>query len=92
MTDTPIRFLPGTIVATVGALQVADQSQIAALLARHLSGDWGDLGDADKQANEDALTHGDRLVSKYELTPGTALYVITEWNRSQTTVLTPGEY
>lgn len=89
---SPIRFQPGTIVATIGALQAADRTQIAALLARHLSGDWGDLGDEDKQANEDALKHGDRLVSKYELTPGTELYVITEWNRSQTTVLCPDEY
>jgi hypothetical protein len=63
--------------------------RIAALLQRHLAGDWGDLGDEDKQANEDALKQGDRLVSKYELTPGTELYVITERNRSQTAVLTP---
>jgi hypothetical protein len=92
MTDTEIKFQPGTVVATVGALAVADQLQIAQLLARHLSGDWGDLGDEDKRANEHALKHGDRLFSSYDIAPDTKLWIVTEWDRSATTVLTPGEY
>lgn len=94
MTDTPekIVFQPGAIVATVGALHAATGQQIAAILARHLSGDWGDLGESDKKANEAALKHGDRLFSSYEIAPDTKLYVITEWDRSVTTVLTPDEY
>jgi hypothetical protein len=59
---------------------------------RSLAGDWGDLGESDKKANEAALKHGDRLVSSYEITPDTKLLVITEWDRSVTTVLTLDEY
>ena len=56
MTDTPekIRFQPGSIVATLGALQVASHQQIAGIIARHLAGDWGDLDESDKKANERA--------------------------------------
>ena len=89
---TQIKFSPGQIVATLGATHVASMEQIAAILQRHLQGDWGDLGDEDKRANEAALKHGDRLVSKYELTPDTTLLVITEWDRSATTVLCRDEY
>ena len=94
MTDTPekIAFEPGSIVATVGALQVATHEQIAAILARHFSGDWGDLGAEDKKANERALKEGERLFSSYEIAPDTKLWIVTEWDRSATTVLTPDEY
>jgi hypothetical protein len=92
MTDTPsIRFQPGTIVATLGAAQAATRQQIAAILARHLSGDWGDLGDEDKRSNEAALKHGDRLLSAYDIA-GARLWIITEGSRELTTVLTPDEY
>jgi hypothetical protein len=94
MTNTPekIAFEPGSIVATLGALQVATHEQITAILARHLAGDWGDLGDEDKKANERALKDGDRLFSSYEIAPDTKLWIVTEADRSSTCVMTPGDY
>lgn len=89
--DNRIRFQPGTVVATVGALQVADNHAILELLRRHLSGDWGDVSKEDAKANDHALTHGERILSSYRV-KGEKLWVITEADRSSTTVLTPGEY
>lgn len=93
MTDTPaqIKFQPGTVVATVGALEVATNEQIAGLLRRHLSGDWGDVDAEDARANDEALRHGMRLLSSYRV-GNSKLWLITEADRSSTCVLTPGEY
>lgn len=89
--DRQIRFQPGTVSATVGALEIATNEQIAGLLARHLSGDWGDVDAQDAQANEQALKHGMRILSSYRV-GNSKLWLITEADRSATTVLTPGEY
>jgi hypothetical protein len=93
MTETPypIKFQPGSIVTTLGALEVATHEQIAALLARHLSGDWGEVDREDAAENERALKHGERVMSVYDVNDE-KLWVITEADRSATTVLTPGEY
>jgi hypothetical protein len=93
MTDTPaeIRFRPGNIVTTLGASEVATRDQIDAILARHLSGDWGEVDREDASANERALKHGGRLMSAYDVN-GEKLWVVTEADRSATTVLTPGDY
>lgn len=62
-------------------------------LRRHLHGDWGDLCDGDWQLNDAALTSGeDRLFSSYQVTPDLKLWIITEWDRSVTTLLLPSEY
>ncbi len=90
MTDK-IKFQPGTVVATLGAMQVGTGEQLAALVKRHLSGDWGEVCKEDAAANERALKHGDRLLSIYDMN-GEKLWVITEATREHTTVLTPGEY
>ena len=87
----PIKFQPGTVVATVGALQIADNHAILELLRRHLSGDWGEVDKKDTAANDRALMHGERILSSYTV-KGEKLCVITEADRSATTVLTPGEY
>jgi hypothetical protein len=93
MTDTPdrIKFRPGSVVTTLGALEVATQEQLDRLVARHLSGDWGEIDQEDAAANEQALTHGGRVMSVYDVN-GEKLWVITEADRSATTVMTPGEY
>jgi hypothetical protein len=81
-------------VATPGALQAllaAGQSP-GAFLERHLRGDWGLVSAADAQANDAALRDGDRLLSAYETSQGTRLWVITEHDRSVTTLLLPEEY
>jgi hypothetical protein len=61
-------------------------------LQRHLSGDWGDLSDDDRQQNDAAHKHGDRLLSSYQVTPTLKLWIITERDRSVTTLLLPSEY
>ena len=86
-----IKFRPGTVVASVGATMVATEEQIRALVKRHLAGDWGTVCDDDKKANEWALKVGERILSAYDVN-GEKLWVITEHDRSATTVLTPGEY
>ena len=65
----------------------------APFLRRHLHGDWGDLSDGDRQLNDAALKSGeDRLFSSYQVTPNLKLWIITEWDRSVTTLLLPSEY
>jgi len=65
-------------------------------LLRHQSGDWGDMDDHDKKANDEALEHGNRIFSGYDLSSydpmAEKLWVITEWDRSVTTLLFPSEY
>jgi hypothetical protein len=59
---------------------------------RHLAGDWGDVCDDDRVANEQALQEGDRLFSVYKKEGLAELWIITEWDRSVTTTLFPEEY
>lgn len=60
---------------------------------RHCNGDWGDLCEDDKRANDFALRNGDdRLFSKYNFDGEISIYIITEWDRSYTTILFPEEY
>ncbi len=93
MIDTPrIRFQPGTIVATVGAIEIATNEQIHELITRHLHGDWGDVEPDSVEANEQALKDGLRILSSYKLPNERVLWVLTEADRSATTVLTPEEY
>jgi hypothetical protein len=65
-------------------------------IKRHQSGDWGDLGEEDKKVNEDALRNGERILSAYTLDPQlyteSRFYIITERDRSLTTVLLCSEY
>ncbi|HEV2417295.1 MAG TPA: hypothetical protein VGX94_05795 [Terriglobia bacterium] len=87
-------FSAGQIVATPGALRTlerANQSP-AEFLQRHVAGDWGELDSHDIAENEYSLTHGFRLLSSYRTTAGEALWVITEADRSVTTLLLPEEY
>ena len=64
---------------------------IQSVLAKHHNGDWGDLEQEDKQMNDDAIVNGDRILSAYQIR-GLKLWVVTEWDRSVTTVLLPEEY
>lgn len=84
----------GRLVATPAALQVLTERQVAPLnlLQRHARGDWGDLDAEDIQANQDALQQGWRLFSSYQIDPETKVWIITEADRSVTTVLLPNDY
>ena len=85
------KFPLGVTVMTPGACEVVGQLEAVILLRRHASGDWGDLDREDKQANEDALECGARLLSAYHVN-GKKVWVITEADRSVTTVLLPEDY
>ncbi|HZY87571.1 MAG TPA: hypothetical protein VFE78_22220 [Gemmataceae bacterium] len=88
------KFPLGQLAATPAALRAlatAGQSP-AAFLARHRAGDWGEVGAADWRANDSALRHGGRLLSAYRTAKSVRLWVITEADRSVTSVLLPEEY
>jgi hypothetical protein len=82
-------FSLGRVLATPGALGVTEDFE--PLLRRHASCDWGLVCDADRDANDLAVESGERLLSAYEV-DGERLWVITEADRSVTTVLLPEEY
>ena len=89
------RFSPGQVVMTAGVDELIRQGRLnpTPYLRRHLHGDWGDLSDDDRQLNDTALKSGeDRLFSSYQVTPDLKLWIITEWDRSVTTLLLPSEY
>lgn len=93
------RFSLGQTVATPGALEALQRNNSTGLeyLRRHASGDWGIVCEEDKQANDEALKTGARLLSAYFLPDETKLWIITEaadgrGNRQATTFLLPEEY
>ena len=89
-------FEMGRVVVTQGINQLNEQGvlNIHALLHRHAVGDWGDICKDDWESNQDALTDGYRLFSSYEvdLDETSKIWIITEADRSVTTVLLPSEY
>jgi hypothetical protein len=89
-----VSFRLGQTVATPGALQaLEDAGQMPAeFLSRHLAGDWGDVPPDDAAENELSLREGFRLLSSYRTRAGVRLWVITEADRSATTILLPDEY
>ena len=92
----------GTVLMTQGISSRVKRDMkfndfVSRCVVRHKCGDWGDLCEEDRRMNDEAIEaereggDTDRLFSAYETGIG-KLYVITEWDRSTTTVLTPGEY
>jgi hypothetical protein len=86
----------GTIYMTNGITNAALTNEpffqeVLAALDRYRCKDWGDLCEEDKQANEYALKHDERILAKYETSKG-PIYIITEWDRKTTTVLFTDEY
>ena len=88
----PAKFPLGQTVITPGARDTLNPEDVQAALRRHASGDWGDVGDADRRENELSLTQGFRLLSVYHDRSGTKFWIITEADRSATTILLPSEY
>jgi hypothetical protein len=82
---------PGQMVVTPGVLDTFDQHDLMGCIVRHLCGDWGDIGKEDADSNTHALFAGNRLLSAY-LIDGEKLWIITEADRSSTTLLLPSEY
>ena len=95
------RFEPGRVCATRGLLDVVSQDYCIECLERHLRGDWGIVCAEDAAANEQALIEGSRIFSVYPVNPdnahgedirGNRLFIITEADRSYTTLMLPDEY
>lgn len=95
-----IKFPPGRVVATQGAHQALPVPAMVKLIARHLNGDWGDVCDEDAKSNDRALIDGTRLLSAYPIDESkpckgwgdNCIWIITEADRSVTTILLPEEY
>lgn len=88
------KFSTGQITATPGAIDALNEADqgILEFLLRHVTGDWGEVGREDAAENELALTEGFRIFSVYRTNKGTKLWIITEADRSVTTLLLPQEY
>ena len=89
-----LKFPLGRVVATPGALEALQSSGEAPekFLRRHASGDWGEVDAEDKRTNDQAVGHGLRILSAYDTSKGERLWIITEADRSSTTLLLPDEY
>ena len=82
----------GHLVATPNALRSITNDDILAAICRHQSGDWGEVSEEDRRANDQALLAGTRVLSTYHAINGTEFWIITEADRSATTVLLPQDY
>lgn len=95
VTAAPL-FNPGRIVMTAAVSHLVEAGQLdpTPVLQRHLAGDWGELCDNDRASNQTALSLGDRLFSSYDIDAGdeSRLWIITEADRSYTTLLLPNDY
>ena len=90
---SPIRkFQLGQLKITPNALEHLSPPELQLSLTRHVLGDWGELDADDIRANERALSEGGRLVSRHRTDAGVIFYIITECDRSYTTVLLPEDY
>ena len=93
------KFELGQVVATSGALQALEESGQSPgfFLEMHAAGNWGEVCEEDKRANDEALASGKRLLSAYRTLRGVKLWVITEavgddGKRAASTLLLPSEY
>ena len=86
------RFSLGRLLMTPAAQEVLDPQEIAAAVRRHAGGDWGEVDEHDRRENELSLRQGLRLLSAYSGRCGKRFWVITEADRSATTILLPEDY
>ncbi|EPF70382.1 hypothetical protein [Acinetobacter rudis] len=86
-------FALGQVVSTPNALELAKRKHIdlLALIHRHQTGDWGDLCEEDRVSNENALVTDSRILSSYQMDQD-KIWIITEADRSVTTILLPSDY
>ena len=86
------KFSLGQTVITAGAREKLNHYEVLSALTRHSTGDWGDVCEEDKLSNDQAVEEGLRILSSYQTKDGTKFWIITEWDRSVTTILLPSEY
>ena len=87
-----IRFPLGRRVVTRGPDDKLSELDVNKAINRHVIGDWGELDERDREENDLAVDHGGRLMSRYNSRTGTVFWIITEYDRSVTTILLPLEY
>ena len=91
-------FQIGSVVTTNGVYEKCESDAkfhefVRKSFSRHINGDWGDLCDEDKEMNNLAVKNGDdRILSRYDYDEDHVIYIITEWDRSVTTILFTYEY
>ncbi len=87
-------FDSGIVVATPAALEACGAAEVSpsGLVCRHLAGDWGDVTPQEAEENELAVREGYRVLSSYPLAGDGRVWIITEADRSATTILLPSEY
>lgn len=88
----PALFELGRIVITRAAIAEISWEDILAAVRRHVHGDWGNVESEDRQTNDEALQCGDRLLSSYQSTRKLEFWILTEWDRTVTTILLPSDY
>ncbi len=86
------KFSTGRLLSTPGALAKVSPEEMFAALSRHVQGDWGTVDEHDRKENELSLRQGFRLVSVYHTQTRVKFWIITEADRTSTTVLLPEEY
>ena len=100
MISKPHLFPLGIIAVTPGAIEAITGTAIFEMIDRHVRGDWGVVDAEDGYANNDAIMNGNRILSAYPIDPeqpckgwgDNCIWIITEADRSSTTVLLPEEY
>ena len=87
------KFELGQVVVTPGVIEKISEDEQLVALNRHATGDWGEiLSEGDKLANEEAIRFNLRIFSVYRSSQGVLFWIITEADRSATTLLLPEEY
>ena len=91
-TSNAIVLAIGRTVITSGAHEILTESDIYNAIQRHRAGDWGTVSESDWVSNDYAVKNDERVLSSFHTSDGEKFWVITEWDRSATTVLLPSEY
>lgn len=102
MNHSKALFSIGQLLSTPGALaavteeaskrHIEEMHVISSLVLSHMTGDWGEVDDEDKELNNQSVKNGTRILSAYTLSTGVKVWIITEADRSVTTILLPEEY
>lgn len=90
--ETSGRFQPGRLVATQGVLEAVPLEELLTAYSRHLCQDWGLVCEEDWRSNDRAVKYGARIISAYRSSTDVRFWIITEADRSCTTLLLPSEY
>lgn len=92
MTITQVPFSLGQTVQTRNAMASLVMLDVLAAMSRHAGCDWGDVSDSDWKANDWSIKNGERVLSAYKDSAGVKFWIITERDRSVSTVLLPEDY